>query len=143
MKKIFFVSLTILLFTPALVFAHPGRTDSSGCHMCRTNCASWGLSSGEYHCHQAKALSQPIEPIKSHKSNTGVGYTTPAPEYKIPKVEVKKIVTPKIEIKTTPTLNTKDDKEKVLINAIENMPQKTETEKVSLFAKIFRLIFGN
>jgi hypothetical protein len=42
------------------------------------------LSQGEYHCHNAKALSQPKEPIKSHYSETG-GYTTPAPEYKIPK----------------------------------------------------------
>lgn len=31
--------------------AHPGGTDASGCHTCRTNCSRWGLSSGEYHCH--------------------------------------------------------------------------------------------
>ena len=31
--------------------AHPGRTDSSGCHTCRTNCSKWGLSTGQYHCH--------------------------------------------------------------------------------------------
>jgi hypothetical protein len=73
------------------VFAHPGRTDSSGCHTCRTNCPKWGLSYGEYHCHRAKALPQPIEPIKSHKVEGGTGYTTPAPEYKIPKVETKKV----------------------------------------------------
>jgi len=36
------------------VFAHPGNTDSSGCHTCRTNCPSWGLSYGEYHCHTPK-----------------------------------------------------------------------------------------
>lgn len=68
--------------------AHPGRTDSSGCHTCRTNCASWGLSSGEYHCHNAKALPQPEEPIKSHYGENGTGYTTSAPEYKAP-AEVK------------------------------------------------------
>ena len=33
------------------VVAHPGRTDANGCHTCRTNCAKWGLSQGEYHCH--------------------------------------------------------------------------------------------
>ncbi|HYD92376.1 MAG TPA: YHYH domain-containing protein [Flavobacterium sp.] len=39
--------------------AHPGRTDSSGGHTCRTNCPSWGLDYGEYHYHG--------------------GYTAPAP----------------------------------------------------------------
>lgn len=33
------------------VSAHPGGTDSSGCHVCRTNCPSWGLQTGQYHCH--------------------------------------------------------------------------------------------
>jgi cell division protein FtsN len=31
--------------------AHPGRTDSSGGHTCRTNCEDWGLNYGEYHSH--------------------------------------------------------------------------------------------
>ena len=31
--------------------AHPGRTNASGCHTCRTNCSKWGLSTGQYHCH--------------------------------------------------------------------------------------------
>jgi len=67
-----------------IVFAHPGRTDSSGCHTCRTNCPSWGLSYGEYHCHRAKALPQPTEPIKSTFGPDGTGTTRPAPEYKQP-----------------------------------------------------------
>jgi len=62
------------------IFAHPGRTDSAGCHTCRTNCPSWGLSYGEYHCHRAKALPQPEPPIKSHRDGT----TEPAPEYETP-----------------------------------------------------------
>ncbi len=65
-------------------FAHPGRTDSSGCHTCRTNCPSWGLSYGEYHCHRVKALPQPKPPIKSHYDPEGSGWTEPAPEYKTP-----------------------------------------------------------
>src|SRR3989344_4254411 len=77
--------LSFSMISPA--FAHPGRTDASGCHTCRTNCASWGLSTGEYHCHRAKALQQPLEPIKSHKVEGGTGYTTPAPEYKAPKID--------------------------------------------------------
>lgn len=31
--------------------AHPGGTDSSGGHHCRTNCAKWGLGQDEYHMH--------------------------------------------------------------------------------------------
>lgn len=47
--------------------AHPGNTDKYGCHTCRTNCPKWGLSRGEYHCHNAKGLKQPKAPIKSKK----------------------------------------------------------------------------
>lgn len=35
---------------PALL-AHPGGKNAQGCHTCRTNCAKWGLSNGQYHCH--------------------------------------------------------------------------------------------
>lgn len=100
MKKILFVIiLFIFLIVPSVSFAHPGRTDSSGCHTCRTNCAKWGLSTGEYHCHRTKALPQPKEPIKSHFSETD-GYTTPAPEYKQPIASTPKATTevkPKVE----------------------------------------------
>lgn len=54
MKKILFAVLFIVAVGSILAFkasAHPGRTDSSGCHSCRTNCEAWGLSYGEYHCH--------------------------------------------------------------------------------------------
>ena len=73
-----------------IVLAHPGRTDASGCHTCRTNCSSWGLSSGEYHCHRAKALPQPKPPIKSKFGEGGTGYTQPAPEYANPSVSAPK-----------------------------------------------------
>jgi micrococcal nuclease len=38
---------------------HPGRTNASGCHTCRTNCAKWGLSTGEYHCHGGGSSAAP------------------------------------------------------------------------------------
>jgi hypothetical protein len=44
-------SLITFPLVPAPVYAHPGRTDSSGDHTCRTNCANWGLGDGEYHSH--------------------------------------------------------------------------------------------
>lgn len=52
--KTFYIALAAFLFVPIVVFAHPGNTDSRGCHTCRTNCPKWGLSYDEYHCHNAK-----------------------------------------------------------------------------------------
>jgi len=97
-KRIFL--FLILLFAPVVVFAHPGRTDSYGCHTCRTNCPNWGLSYGEYHCHRSKGLIQPAEPIKSHQDKNGAGYTTPAPEYKQPIKIVETNTEPKQEQKS-------------------------------------------
>ncbi len=52
MKILLFVALVLLgSFTAGSASAHPGRTDSAGCHTCRTNCESWGLEYAEYHCH--------------------------------------------------------------------------------------------
>ncbi|MFZ2189509.1 MAG: YHYH domain-containing protein [Candidatus Magasanikiibacteriota bacterium] len=109
MKRLSLVIIfAISVFFPMTSFAHPGRTDSSGCHTCRTNCTKWGLSTGEYHCHRAKTLPQPKEPIKSHFSETG-GYTTPAPEYKQPAIPTSKVTTevkPKVEkVETVPLVN--------------------------------------
>ena len=70
-----------MILLAGIVYAHPGRTDSYGCHTCRTNCASLGLSYGEYHCHRSKGLPQPEPPVKSSSD----GYTVPAPEYNYPK----------------------------------------------------------
>jgi len=78
------------LMGSTVVLAHPGRTDSSGCHTCRTNCSNWGLSYGEYHCHRAKTLPQPEPPIKSKFGEGGTGYTQPAPEYANPSVSTPK-----------------------------------------------------
>lgn len=43
---------------PSLVYAHPGRTDSSGCHTCYSSCVKWGLKSGMYHCHSTKVKTE-------------------------------------------------------------------------------------
>lgn len=45
------IIVMIVILSPLYVEAHPGRTDSNGCHTCRTNCAKWGLSYGQYPCH--------------------------------------------------------------------------------------------
>lgn len=60
MKKVvsyLFFGIIFLFIQISVVLAHPGRTDSSGCHTCRTNCSSWGLSYGQYHCHNGGSSS--------------------------------------------------------------------------------------
>ncbi|MEX2029300.1 MAG: YHYH domain-containing protein [Candidatus Paceibacterota bacterium] len=100
MKKIILSLIISAIIVPSISFAHPGRTDSSGGHTCRTNCADWGLSTGEYHYHRSKGVPQAQEPIKSTYGEQGTGFTTPAPEYKIP---ANNVITPPSIINTIPT----------------------------------------
>jgi len=76
--------IAALFAMPLTIYAHPGNTDSSGCHTCRTNCGDWGLSYGEYHCHNNTGSTQPIYPVTSTYGAGGTGYTTPAPDYAYP-----------------------------------------------------------
>jgi hypothetical protein len=58
------IALTVVLLvvvSTGSAFAHPGRTDSSGGHTCRTNCDDWGLYYGEYHSHGGYAAPPVIE----------------------------------------------------------------------------------
>ncbi len=61
--------LFLLVFIPVDVFAHPGRTDSSGCHTCRTNCPSYGLSYGQYHCHGGSSNNKNNNKVNSSNKN--------------------------------------------------------------------------
>lgn len=111
------VAVTLALsLGPVATFAHPGRTDSVGCHTCRTNCPNWGLSYGEYHCHRSKGLLQPKEPVRSIRDQQ---ITVPAPEYKVPGVD-----------KTQIQIQTK---------ATTNKPVKTEQQ--SFFKRFFGWLF--
>jgi len=101
---------------PTAAFAHPGRTDSVGCHTCRTNCPNWGLSYGEYHCHRSKGVPQPKDPVRSIRDQQT---TVPAPEYKTPKVN---------ESQTKTNLNI-------------NKSKPTEVEKQSFFKRFFGWLF--
>jgi hypothetical protein len=62
------LSLLLLFSASSSVEAHPGRTDASGGHTCRTNCESWGLGYGEYHSHGGGGTSG---------SSTGQSYNAP------------------------------------------------------------------
>ncbi|MEK4010182.1 YHYH domain-containing protein [Peribacillus sp. FSL M8-0224] len=76
MKKwIFCVPLFLITFILVFIFetdtyAHPGRTDSSGGHTCRTNCASWGLETGEYHTHGGSSESNSSNDSSSESSTS-------------------------------------------------------------------------
>ncbi|WP_438347022.1 copper amine oxidase N-terminal domain-containing protein [Paenibacillus sp. FA6] len=75
-KRVITSSLAfILLLSSATVSAHPGRTDSSGGHYCRTNCAKWGLKTGEYHYHNGGGST-------SSGSSSSSSYTAPKKDSK-------------------------------------------------------------
>lgn len=70
-KKLIII-LFLLLICPNNVFAHPGRTDSNGCHTCRSNCEAWGLHTGEYHCHNQNSYSNSNNSDNSATNNVPV-----------------------------------------------------------------------
>ncbi|PIR83922.1 hypothetical protein COU18_00710 [Candidatus Kaiserbacteria bacterium CG10_big_fil_rev_8_21_14_0_10_51_14] len=132
---------------PAVVYAHPGNTDASGCHTCRTNCPKWGLSTGEYHCHNAKALPQPKEPIRSHYDENG-GTTEPWPEYKTPKQTAETNPSPAVKQKapvaipvpSVATTTQKSQENNIEVAAFAATPNPTPG-KVHWFKRFFSFFF--
>lgn len=59
--RIFIFAIFLFFISGSDALAHPGNTDSSGGHTCRTNCDDWGLQYGEYHSHN-----------NTEKSNEGI-----------------------------------------------------------------------
>jgi len=79
--------LVIIFFLQInLTLAHPGNTDSSGGHTCRTNCPRWGLEYGEYHFHGGRTYSSPTYYYQKPK--------TQIPEYLIK--DVQAVISPKL-----------------------------------------------
>ena len=68
------LSLFMVLLFPPLIFAHPGRTDSNGCHVCRSNCAKWDVEKGVKHCHQKNDIS----PQTITRASKSIGITKKA-----------------------------------------------------------------
>jgi hypothetical protein len=98
-KVLIILSLSFLIFfsSPPIAEAHPGRTDASGGHTCRTNCESWGLGYGEYHYHGGGGAS-------SGSSGGSAGETT-SPELNPAFLEYRqKILSPSPTITPTPTI---------------------------------------
>ena len=99
---------------PASTYAHPGRTDSSGAHTCRTNCASWGLGEGEYHHHGGGSSD-----ASSQSTYQAPAVETNQPEFSQPFMELRKAIR-----SATPT--------KMPTRMPTRIPTKTPTPTVTL-----------
>jgi len=58
----YLILIIFLTLTPFSVFAHPGKTDAKGCHVCKSNCEKWSLEKDQNHCH--------ISPIETKEVRT-------------------------------------------------------------------------
>ncbi len=85
MKKtmmILFAICSMFLMVPDNIYAHPGRTNGSGCHVCKNNCASWGLSNGEYHCHGGNSYSSSGNSASTNNSSNSSRTNSNPPVYR-------------------------------------------------------------
>lgn len=73
-KKMFYLLIPAIFCSTTTVYAHPGRTDSNGCHTCRTNCERWGLSYGQYHCHNGGSSSRSNSSSRSSSTYSAPSY---------------------------------------------------------------------
>lgn len=98
-KLLAFATFALLLVLPTStsIQAHPGRTDSNGCHTCRTNCEKWGLAYGEYHCHNGGGTSS----SGGTSAPSTSGSSTPSPSTQQPVQEAK----PKVEVPAQPKID--------------------------------------
>jgi hypothetical protein len=69
-KKIALLGFLFTFLFGSIAYAHPGRTDSNGGHTCRTNCGSWGLSTGEYHYHNGGGTTSSSSSSSSSSSDS-------------------------------------------------------------------------
>ena len=100
-KLLAFATFALLLVLPTStsIQAHPGRTDSNGCHTCRTNCEKWGLAYGEYHCHNGGGTSS----SGGTSAPSTSGSSTPSPSTPQPVQEAK----PKVKVPAQPIMQKK------------------------------------
>ncbi|MFN0224250.1 YHYH domain-containing protein [Paenibacillus sp. KR2-11] len=83
-KSALIIAILSLTFSSAAA-AHPGRTDSSGGHTCRTNCEKWGYEYGEYHYHNGGGSSSTGSSSSGSSSSSSSEAATPAPAPSTPK----------------------------------------------------------
>lgn len=110
-KKLLFIILISSILSPLNVLSHPGKTDSNGCHVCKKNCESWGLSYGEYHCHNNNSSS-------NSNNNSNKNVTTTIPKSSDTTLKEVKINDSQITINDNMTYTTKN--ESISIDIITN-----------------------
>ncbi|HOU53096.1 MAG TPA: thermonuclease family protein [Myxococcota bacterium] len=59
---------------PIVAQGHPGPVDGQGCHVCRRNCARYGVPSGQRHCHPERV---PQDGAASRSGAPGPGREEP------------------------------------------------------------------
>lgn len=122
--KVICILCCLFLLNPITVLAHPGRTDSNGCHTCRTNCAKWGLRYGQYHCHNKKSNNSSSgtqnynynggsSSNSSDNSKNQVTEPPPAPKSSDNTLKAISIEGENIEVADEMTYNTKKEKIKI------------------------------
>ena len=139
-KKIIISIFAVSILT-CDVYAHPGRTDGSGCHTCKTNCARWGLYDGEYHCHNGNTYTNSIGQVFNSDgtlmsdsiTNNDTTYDEPTFEEPIYKEPVtNEIVEPDTD--TTPEIKEpENDKEEIKLsddNTLKSVSINGENVKV-------------
>ena len=138
LKIIMIMTISICSLYINNVNAHPGRTDSRGCHTCRTNCEKWGLSYDEYHCHNGGGSSSSnnnnsntyIKPVIEEKksNNTNIEKITIEGQNITVKQNMEYVTTEEyIDIEATP----KDNKTNIAIN---NKHLEHGNNKISIIA---------
>lgn len=119
---IVFIFCGVILFNPNVVLAHPGRTDSNGCHKCNTNCAKWGLDTGEYHCHNGNTYTNSRGQIfnsdgnlLSNDSSSDGDFTISTPKSSDNTLKTVTVDGKNIEISNQMNYKTKNEKINILV----------------------------
>lgn len=58
---------------------HPGRTTADGCHVCRTNCAEYGVPEGQRHCHGVASTPKSAAPAPKAQAPRAATPVAPGP----------------------------------------------------------------
>lgn len=66
MKQRVLLAIAVALVAIPAAVASSGGFDSRGGHHCRTNCASQGYYTNQYHCHRAPCGKADIRAHKKH-----------------------------------------------------------------------------
>ena len=124
-RKIIILILIIFSLITPLAYSHPGRTDSNGCHYCRTNCEeSWGIPYGFYHRHN------PVRACFEETITTSPPTTTPAPTTTAPPTTTPPTTTPTPTTTMPPTTTLPPNK---TVASETTPPQNTTVPEPTLY----------